>query len=154
MESFGLVGKEFINLYSAENPILETGDQCFFMFTNTEDYHRPLIGFGIIVYDKFTDGMTKDYWIKINCFYESPTIIDKFILNKPFNLYPYNSKSGIISGKKLTIISPNFDYENNLIKIDCFFIRKTEEQINKLRNDYISVIRKDIESMLKDIDSI
>ena len=149
--NFGFLNGEFINLYSDENPILETDDICYFLFTNDVDYHRPLIGKGVIVHDVFTDGMNKDYYIKLIEIFESPKVINDFINGKPFNLFQFNA---VVKTKKLVQINPNFNFENFVFKIDAFFIRKTLEQISNLRKSYIIILRKDINKQLSDIDEI
>ncbi len=152
MENFGLIGNEFINLYSEENPILEKNDNCYFMFTNNNDYHRPLIARGIIVQDKFTDGMNKTYHIRLLDILESPKTISDFIFNKPFTVYPYSNN--FLSTKRLVQLGETFDFSTNLFKITAFFVRTTEQKIIDLRKEYITVIRQDVLKQLKDIESI
>lgn len=151
MASFGLVGKEFINLYSKENPILETDDICYFLFTNNIDYHRPLVGRGIIIEDKFSDGMHKVYYVRLYEIIENPNIINEFVNGKPFIVFPFSTS---IHNRKLIQVTPNFSFQKNLFKIDAFFIRKTEEKINELRQEYIQVLRKDVAKQLKDIENM
>jgi hypothetical protein len=152
MESFGLLNNEFINLYSKDNPILETDDQCFFLISNAIDYHRPLICQGIIMDDKFTDGMNKAYWIKYLNILEVPTIISEFFFGKSFFMNVFNE--GIVGNRRLVQIGSGFNFTNNLFKIESFFIRKSEEEIIKLRDEYILVIKKDLLKMIKDIENI
>jgi len=150
---FGQVGNEFINLYSKENPIMNINESCYFLFTNNNDYHRPMVAKGIIVDDKFTDGVNKVYYIVIQELLESPKVIQEFFNECMFNLFPYSNddKNHI---KKLTQINRKFDLKANAFKIESFFVRNTEEKILELRKEYISIIRKDILKQLADIDNI
>lgn len=153
MENFGRIGDEFINIYSAENAMLDKGEMCYFLLTNNEDYHMPLIAYGEIVDEKFTDGMNKIYFIKLLNFCEVPKIIGDFVNNKPFNTYQFID--GILTNsKRLILAHPDFDFENNVFRIDSFFVRNTEEKAINLRTDYIKSVREDILNMLKDIDTI
>jgi hypothetical protein len=150
-QTFGFINNEFINLYSKENPILEKDDSCFFLFSNDIDYHRPLIGRGVIVEDKFTDGMSKVYFIKLVEILESPKTINDFIYGKQFTIFPI---SEVLHNKKLIQVTANFEFNKISFKIDAFFVRKTIELITELRKEYISILRKDILKQLKDIEEI
>ena len=157
MDNFGVLASinntvEFINLYSLDNPILEETDICYFLFTNNLDYHRPLVAKGMIVEDKFTDGMNKLYCIKLMEILETPQIIFDFVIKKPFILYPNNN--GIITTKRLIQIDEKFNFNEFVFKIPAFFVRITESKIIELRNEYISIIKKDILKQLHDIESI
>ena len=152
MNNFGVIGTEFINLYSKENPILHTDDICYFLFSNLHDYHMTLIGRGIIIEDKFTDGLNKAYYIRCLTIEENPNIIHEFVFGKPFIIYPYNNE--IIGTKKIVQIEQYFDFSKNLFKIEAFFVRPTIEKISEHRKEYIQVIHKDLLKQLKDIESI
>ena len=160
-EDFGQIGHEFINLYSKENPILDAGDICYFLFTNNMDYHRPLVGRGTIIEDRFTDGLNKVYFIQIIEIIESPKIISEFFLDQTFQIYPWFPEAKFakrtnegMHNKKYVNISKHFDFKTNLFKIEAFFVRTTEEKIKQLRTEYISIIKKDIVKQLSDIEAI
>ena len=154
MRTFGIVGTELINLYSEENPILTINDDCYFLFTNTLDYHRPLIGRGIIVDDKFDDGMNKTYYIRLLEIIETPKIIADFVTNNFLFVTPYEKETGIINCRRSSKIIENFDFNINLFSIEGFFIRKSIEIITELRKEYTSMVRKDILKQIQDIDNI
>lgn len=141
--SFGHIGNELINLYSDENPILSVGDKCFFLFTNIIDYHRPIIGEGIIINDKFKDGLNKLYFIELIDIYELPIIINRFVYNKQFIMHP-----------KTIIFHEKLNLKQNLFPVEAFFIRDSIEKIKTLRTEYINLIKTDLLNSLKDIDSI
>lgn len=152
MENFGIIKNEFVNLYSEDNPILEEGDSCYFIFQNTTDYHMPMIGRGIIMNDVFTDGMNKLYFIKILEIIESPKVISEFIYQRTFEILPI--KNNVIGVKKINPISSKYGFDNHVIPVEAFFTRKTEDKIKELRLEYLSIIKKDIQKQLKDIESL
>lgn len=151
-ENFGIIKNEFVNLYSIDNPIMEEGEICYFLFQNTTDYHIPMVGKGLIMKDVFTDGMNKTYFIKILEILESPKIISEFIYQKTFELLPI--RNGIIGVKKINPVSNKTGFDNHVLPIEAFFVRKTEDKIRELRSEYISCIKKDIQKQLKDIESL
>ena len=152
---FGLIDNEFINLYSKENPILTKNDICYCLITNIIDFHRPLIVKAIILDDVFLDTLHKTYYIQITEILESLLICEEFVYGKSF--YTYGKEELVKGGqqkRRATLLGPNFDFENSLFKVNCFFMRSNEENILKLRKEYISVIKTDIEKQLADINSI
>lgn len=153
--SFGLVNNTFINLYSAENPILNETDQCFFIFNNILDIHRPLIARGIIIRDAFTDGYNKTYDISLMEIYENPSIINEFFIGKTFELFSSTSATNKY-GKRFTMgetSDPKF-FANNVFRIEAFFVRDSIEKIIELRKQYISIIKNDLLRQISDIDMI
>lgn len=142
----------FINQYTDENPILSKNDSCYFLFTNIEDIHRPLIGKGIVIDERFTDGMNKIYFIKLLEIMESPIIIDKFVFGKILQL---NQLLSLNSSRMLIInnISEEF-FNGNLFRIEAFFVRNSFEKITKLRQEYISIIKNDLNKQISDINQI
>jgi len=154
MRTFGIVGTELINLYSEENPILTKNDDCYFLFINTLDYHRPLVGRGIIIDDKFDDGMNKTYYIRLLEIIETPVIISKFITNNNIFVTPYDPETGVITTRRSTKIIENFDFSYNLFSIEGFFIRKTLDNLIELRKEYTAMVRQDILKQIQDIDDI
>lgn len=156
MSNFGYVDNEFINLYSDENPILEIGDNCYYLVTNIHDYHRPLICRGIVISDRFTDGMNKIYYIKCLEILESPNIISKFFIGKTFQVYSYDVQNLFLKSQKNMTFQVIYDYifSENLFPIESFFVRNTYEKISNLRKEYINIIKKDLIKQISDIDSI
>lgn len=148
---FGIIENEFINLYSEENPILTTGEECFFMFNNTHDYHLPLIGRGMIRSDKYTDGMNKLYYIEIQEIIETKAIVERHIYNKPFAIHAWDGTN--IGAKKTVLFGQGTDLTKIVIKLEAFFVRNSEEKIRELRKPYINQIKKDILVQLQDIEN-
>lgn len=155
MESFGSVisksGIEFINLYSDDNRIINDGEYCYFLYFNLVDYHYPMVGKGVVISSDFTNGMSKEYIIELKEIKEERHTIDKFMVGKPFGLYEKSSK---LTSKKTQQLTYNFDFANNLFKIDSFFVRDSIEKVLTLRDEYISIIRRDLTNMLNDLNSI
>ena len=149
MESFAYINGELINLYSKENPILEADDICYGLIFNIDDFHRPIMIKGVIVEDTFVGGMNKQYDIRIIEIIESPKIINEFVIGKQFVLTNKN-----VVTKRNTLITNNFNFNNYLIKLDAYFVRKSESEILKLRNEYIQIIRNDLQKMISDLNSI
>lgn len=149
---------EFINLYSEDNPILESGDLCFCCIFANDLFHRPLIARCQIIRDVFINGLNKNYYVKILEILESPKTIQQFFLGRPVTVYYASEKDSldctISKAKALKRITSNFDYSKNLFKVEAYFTRDTEEKIRQLRKEYISVIRRDLETMISDIDGI
>lgn len=146
----------FINLYSEDNPILSIDDECFFLFTNVIDVHRPLIGRGKIHSDMFSDGLNKIYFIELLEIIESPFIIKKFINDKIFLLTPIDSEN-LKYQKQQILNSQNISKDflsKNLFKIEASFVRNTLEKISDLRKMYVSIIKRDFQSQIKDINEI
>lgn len=154
MKNFGHIGNEFINLYSKENPILKQGEVCYFLFANTIDYHRQILAKGVIIVDKFSDGMNKQYFIKMTEFIETPKIISEFIYGKTLLLNPIGEDEEIISARKPTVITQRFDFTKIVFKVDAFFVRNTQEKAIELRKEYTEHIRKDIVKQLQEVDEI
>lgn len=150
--SFGIINNTFINIYNEENQILHIDNECYFIFQNISDYHKLLIGRGVIVDDNINDGMNKTYFIKLLEIIESPEIINKFIYGKQFSLIKYDNNK--ITGSYIKYITDKTlmkFFENNLFKIDGFFVRKKLELITKLKDEFNLVIINDLENQLKEI---
>lgn len=149
MESFAYINGELINLYSKENPILEADDICYGLIFNIDDYHRPIVIKGIIIEDTFVNGMNKQYNIKIIEILESPKVINEFVIGKQFVLTNKN-----VVTKRNTLITNNFNFNDYLIKLDAYFVRNSESEILKLRNEYIQIVRNDLQKMISDLNFI
>lgn len=154
---FGYIDNMFINLYSKENPILFTNDKCYFLFNNISDIHRPLIGYGTIFDDQHTDGMNKIYFIALEEIFEDDSTIKKFLhSNKTVMLHNYANES-LTKSQKVHFLTPKTNQEffnNNLFRIEAFFIRSTLEEIIKLRSEFVVVIKKDLEEQISDINEL
>lgn len=144
---------EFINLYSEENPILESGEECFFLLFNERDYHIPIIARGIIIADEFVDGFNKQYDIRMLEFLSSPKIINKYVMRNTFVCYPMLDSNKILT-KKTVQISPKFNFEKYLFRIEAFFVRKDLDEIQKLYTEFVEYLKKDLNKMISEIDEI
>ncbi len=149
MDSFAYINGELINLYSKENPILESGDICYAMIFNIDDYHRPIVIKGNIVGDTFVNGMNKQYDIKIIEILESPKTIKDFVIGKQFIMLHDGAET-----KRNTLITNQFDFNKYSLKVEAFFVRKSQSELLKLRNEYIQIIRSDLNKMLSDVNNI
>lgn len=147
---------EFINFYSDTNSILHSGEKCFFLFANIYDIHRPLIGEGIIILDKFIDGLNKIYFIQLQKIHESPLIIDNYIFNNKIILTNQYKNGKVTSSSKATRLKKDQNifefFEYNLMKVESFFVRKEYNQLIQLRSEYLEVIRDDLQNQIKEID--
>lgn len=152
MENCAYINGELINLYTAENPILEANDICYGLIFSVDNFHRPIIIKGVVVQDKFVDGMNKHYYIRITDIYESPKNLQKFFIGKQFTLYPWLHES--LGNKRNILITKDFNINNYVIKLEGYYVRNSESKIIELRNEYINIVRKDLEQMLSDIDNI
>lgn len=142
------IDNTFINIYDKENPPLNVGDMCYFLFSNVYDVHVLLIGAGVVVSDKIEQGIHKTYKIKLMDVCDDPIIMRNFIFGKQFYLTPINGN------EKLTYIHESSGAEffnTNLFKIDCFFVRPTLQSIKELR-EYCNTIK--IEHLNKQISDI
>lgn len=157
---FGYIDNTFINLYSKDNPIMEEGDVCYFLFTSIENFHMPIIGKGFIQKEVFGEGMNKLYFIQLQELCDSPVFLEKWLNGNIFMMVP-TVKIGIsiTSQKQQTLgiatmmSTPNF-YKENFFKVECFFVRNSIEKILQLRQEYISILKQDFLSQVNDIDSI
>lgn len=148
----------FINTYNDDNPILEIGDECYFIFFNSVDYHIPLIGRGTIIYDRFNDTINKHYFISLKEILEKKSIKDKFIEDIQLTLFPFNKETLNVSTKaKYIKYNSKLDFsffDKNLFKIEAFFIRKGIEEIINLRNEYSKIILSDLNKQIKEVQEI
>lgn len=154
-----LVNNSFINIYSDDNPILNIGDEGYFLFHNNQDYHKLLIGRGIIFHDTINSGMNKIYYIILHEIIETPKIVHKFVIKRQFMLYKKTVE-------KIKSIDKNFGYsvkyimdetdkeffENNMFKIDGFFMRANLNAIIELKKDFNKVIIDDLQNQIKDLE--
>lgn len=147
-----------INLYSEDNPILEIGDETYFIFFNALDYHIPLIGKGTVYFDRFNDTINKHYFICIKELLNSKSTHEKFIVDKQIQLYTYNKENLNMSTKpRVYRFNDKFEFEffdDNLIKIECFFVRKTLAGIQQLQKDFLEIINNDTLKILNDIKEV
>lgn len=155
----------FINIYSKDNPILETGDECYFLLFNSVDFHIPIICKGIIVHDNFNDVINKKYYITLTEIIETDENINKYFLSKQIPLYQYkldstnNVSSVSVKSKYHRFESLNIDrirkyFEKHLYKTESFFVRTNYEAIKKLKRDYCNIIKQDLNKQISEIDSL
>lgn len=157
METCAFINGEFINLYTKDNPILETGDVCYGLIFNTIDYHMPLIVKGIVKFDKFCNGMNKQYYIRVLEIVQSPKVIQEFFVGKSFSVHPCYSDicdESTIQSKKTIQITNHFDFNTYLFKLEAFFVRNSEQKILELQSEYIDYIQKDLKKMIQDTEMI
>lgn len=148
----------FINMYNVDNPILEVGETCYFIFFNSIDYHIPLIAKGRITFDRFNDTVNKHYFISLLELYDEKNIFDKFVFDKQIQLYNYNETTECVSTKpRVYKFTDKFElpfFDNNLMKIECFFVRNNLEAIKELQQDFAKIIREDISKQLLEVNEI
>ena len=94
----------FINSYTEENPILEIGENCFFIFFNSIDYFAPLIGEGMIKYDRFTSSINKHYFISLTKIHSNKFLVENYLLDKQFQVHFYNNSNPGVAVKSRNII--------------------------------------------------
>lgn len=127
----------FINSYTEENPILEIGENCFFIFFNSIDYFAPLIGEGMIKYDRFTSSINKHYFIALTKIHSNKFLVENYLLDKQFQVHFYNnSNPGVAVKSRNIIFTEKLDsefFDENLIKTECFFVRKNIKEIIELQ---------------------
>lgn len=152
--SFAIIDGEYINVYNADNPMLHENDECYFLFTNVDDYHRPIIGYGTIINDQYLDGLNKQYTIKLQTVSEPEHIIENFFNNRLFRLTSKSAvKESFTNSKPLLMKEDNIEdiLENNFFKIEAFFVRNSYEKILSMRNEYIEYIKSDLLRCLNDV---
>lgn len=144
----------FINIISEFNPLFNDNDECYFLFSSITDIHLVFIGKGIIKDNQFNDGLHKTYYIECLEFIDDKTTIVNFINNRKYTFYKIDDKNTINKlGTNLYITEKtdkNF-YHNNLFKIDCFFVRNTLFEIEKLRQNYLQIIHDILSNQLTEI---
>lgn len=148
----------FINSYTEENPILEIGEKCFFIFFNSIDYYAPLIGEGIIKYDRFNASINKHYFISLTKIHSNKFLVENYLLDKQFQVYFYNnSNPGVAAKSRNIIFTEKLDsefFDENLIKAECFFVRKNIKEIFELQKYYLDIILNDTVNQVKNINLI
>ena len=150
---FGYSSPEFINLYSEENPILGVDEKCYFMLTNLVDIHRPIICYGTIKVDYYSNDMNKVYYIELEKIFEEPEIINRYFHNQMFMVHKVNETGVSASGcvrkivKKYLLKTEQF-LEKHLLPIEAFFVRPELNDLVHLREKYVQII---IDDMKKNI---
>lgn len=155
--NFGVVDNEFINIYSPDNRLKVAGDFVFFLFTNTVDFHIPLIGYGEIKYDRYSADMLKIYGIELHDIYENPNVVNRYFNYKNFEMLSLSNVS-----KKIYLRMKNefLDKNNNRIlsdkvfNINSFFVRDNLNDITDLRYQYCRIIHSDIEQQYMEINKL
>lgn len=155
-KSFGFINNQFINLYNEDNPILNNGDSCYFMFYHETTYHRTIIARGTIVNQLINDSFNIVYFVRLEELLEDKEVLESFVYGKKFSMFKINESSGILTSKLLYLTDKTtFQLlKNNLFKTEGFFVRKTLKAINELQMDYSKVIREDLQKQLDDINQI
>ena len=108
----------FINSYTEENPILEIGEKCYFIFFNSIDYYAPLIAEGTIKYDRFNASINKHYFIALTKIHSNKFLVENYLLDKQFQVYFYNNNTPNVAAKSRNII---FTEKLNFFVISCKF---------------------------------
>jgi len=140
---------KLINFHTEDNPILNTDDECYFIFWSDENYHIPLIGHGTIVSDKFISTIDKEYMIQLNSVEENIEIIDKYFYNIYFDVVSDNNKSMSIKLTKNLLLK-----YNPIFKQNGFFVRNSLKDIKALKEFYIGIIKDNLESKINDINGL
>lgn len=155
--SFGVVGNEFINIYSPKNKLKVSGDFVFFLFTNVKDIHRPLIGYGQIKYDKFSFDMLKIYGIELISVYETTDTMNRFFNNQKFEMLStsnFNKKIYLTMKNEFLNKDVNDILSDKVLNINSFFVRDNIAEVADLRQKYSKIIFKDIERQYVEISNL
>lgn len=151
-------GITFINYYTAENPMLNSGDECYFLASNILSYFAPVVFRGRIIQDKFNQTINKQYYIQILEYVDNIKLIEDYVFNKQFNVYEYDRELESISYKSKLMYFPDYFSEDflkdNLMLVEAFFVRKTMEDILQLRREFLDVIKEDLLNTFKEVEFI
>jgi hypothetical protein len=156
-KTFGYNDGLFINVYTEENPILEVNDECYFLFNSLDNYHRPIIGKGKVLHDSFTDGLHKTYYIALKEICETEMVLNAHVWKKQYLLV---ADTNLESVKKIPRVHYIYAFtkqeflDENLFKVDCFFVRKSKEQAENLRKEYVKVILEQTKEMISEMEEI
>ena len=90
-----------VNLYSQDNPLLEIGEECYFLTFNLIDFHIPLLMKGRIVYDRFNEEINKTYYIQITELVDSEKLYEKHLYGKQLVTYNFISETETFSFESL-----------------------------------------------------
>lgn len=154
-KSFGFVNNTFINIYTADNPILHIGDECYFLFFHPINFHRTIIGRGTITNQIFSDGLNVMYYVALEEILENKDIINKFVYGQKFPLWKF--EEGKLFTERFFLITENTTVDflkTYLFKAESFFVRNSLNSIKELQKEYTEIIRKDIVEQLKDVNEI
>lgn len=145
---FGIEDNSLINLFSDDNPILNVNEKCFFIFHNNTNKHIPIIGYGEIIADRFTSGMDKIYTIQLLKIHSNPYTIDNHVIGNIFSLHGVH---GNRFKTKRNVKINNHNWKKSIFDVNCFFVRTTLVNINKLNSDYVGVIAEDLHKQLNEL---
>lgn len=154
-KSFGFVNNTFINIYSEENPILNIGDECYFLFFHPINFHRTLIGKGTVTQQIYSDGLNVMYYVALEEILENKEIINKFVYGQKFPLWKF--EEGKLHTERFFLISEKTTVEflkTYLFKAESFFVRNSLKTIKILQKEYTEIIKKDIVAQLNDVNEI
>ena len=156
-KDFGYVDNQFINLYSVDNPIMEQGEICYFLFHSIHDYFMPIMGKGKIISDKFSDGMNKIYHVQLLSIEENMDFISTWFNDKTYHMTPLIKENVSSHSLKQLKLHHNINskfFIDNLFKVESFFIRNSFEKIQQLKKEYISIMLEDLKSNIKDMENV
>lgn len=144
----------FINIHSENNKILNVGDECYFLFQNVVDYHIPLIGKGIIVQDKFTTGLNKNYYIELTDLLDNEKVLEKYFYPMQISLFNGEDLLRIPKYSKYFILGKDWKTDflkTNIFRIESFFVRENLDKIIALRKEYALIIEEDLRKQTEEI---
>jgi hypothetical protein len=153
---FGYVNDTYINLYRDDNPILEEGDECWFLFNSADNYHIMCIGRGTVVRDWFTDGLNKLYCIRLDEVCETPAFCARYVWGREYFMVnrPDDKEKKIPRLYHITENTSEAFLAENFFKVECFFVRKTVEAVLKLRREYTITVYEDTRRMMAEMEEI
>jgi hypothetical protein len=164
---------EFINLYSDDNTILNNKDDCLFLLMNNTDYFLPIVCEGTVIDWKFSEGLTKIYYIQFKKIHDSLDLARMTITNRNFFVRVFDNRAGkVLEQTRITLLTENFfngEYDSQdpdklvLFSVNSFFVRgfrrndpdhkaRQLENIKYLREEYLKVIEKDMIDNLKKLE--
>jgi hypothetical protein len=153
---FGYVNDTYINMYREDNPMLEEGEECYFLFNSADNFHIQCIGRGFVVKDWFTDGLNKIYCIRLEELCDTPAFCTKYVWNREYFLInrPDEKEKKIPRLYHITESTTEGFLAENFFKTECFFVRKTLEAAINLRKEYTITVYEDMRRTLDEMEEI
>lgn len=166
---------EFINIYSEDNMFINRGDSCFFLLMNTTDYFLPVVCEGIVKDWKFSEGLTRTYYIQFIKFHDTLNMAKLVSYDRKFFVRIWDNKNDrMLDQIRISLLNESFftsgELQNNqeqdrliVFSINSFFvrgfIRNNQEHQNKqlqniieLRKHYLQVIENDMQENFKKLE--